>query len=87
MPSWASRALTAAPILAAAAFYVWNFADLFPLIEYRHWIDNPPQWRSTLQWLLDVALLHQWAPQQSRGLSFLVVRDFPRRLRPVDRLP
>ena len=76
MPSWASRALTAAPILAAAAFYVWNFADLFPLIEYRHWIDNPPQWRSTLQWFLDVALLHQWAPQQSRGLSFLVVGIF-----------
>jgi hypothetical protein len=30
----------AAPIAAAAAFYLWNFADLFPLIEYRQWIDD-----------------------------------------------
>ena len=30
----------AAPIAAAAAFYLWNFVDLFPLIEYREWIDG-----------------------------------------------
>ena len=76
MSNWSSRALVAAPLLAAAAFYAWNFSDLFLLIEYRHWIDNPPQWRATLEWFLDVALLHQWAALQSRGLSFLVAGIF-----------
>jgi hypothetical protein len=76
MSNWSSRALVAVSILAAATFYAWNFADLFPLIEYRQWIDNPVQWRSALEWFLDVALLHRWAAEQSRGLSLLVAGMF-----------
>jgi hypothetical protein len=75
MPRWTSRALTAAPILAAA-FYAWNFADLFPLIEYRQWIDNSVDWWPTLQWFFDLALLHRWTPEYSRAASLLVVWAF-----------
>ena len=76
MPNWASRALTAAPILAAAAFYVWNFADLFLLIEYRQWIDHSVDWWSALPWFLDVAVLHWWDPEPSRATSLLVAWVF-----------
>lgn len=76
MSNWSSRALVAAPMLAAAAFYAWNFADLFPLIEYRQWIDNSVDWWSGLQWFLDVALLHRSAPGFSRATSLLVAAAF-----------
>lgn len=76
MSNWSSRALVAAPMLAAAAFYGWNFADLFPLIEYRQWIDNSVDWWPALQWFLDVALLHRSAPGFSRATSLLVAAAF-----------
>ena len=76
MSNWSSRALVAVSILAAAAFYAWNFADLFLLIEYRQWIDNSVGWWPALQWFLDVALLHQSAPGFSRATSLLVAAAF-----------
>ena len=76
MSNWSSRALVAVSILAAAAFYAWNFADLFPLIEYRQWIDNSVDWWPALQWFLDVALLHRSAPGFSRATSLLVAAAF-----------
>ena len=76
MPHWTCRTLVAAPILAATAFYAWNFADLFPLIEYRQWIDHRPDWWAALQWFVDAALLHRWAPEYSRTASLLVAAAF-----------
>ena len=64
----------AAPIAAAAAFYVWNFVDLFPLIEYREWIDRA-ELESGLHFFYHNAIRHT-VIGFSRSTSFLAVALF-----------
>ena len=64
----------AAPVAAAAAFYLWNFSDLFPLIEYRQWIEDSDL-HAALHFFYRVAILHG-ETGFSRTTSFVAVALF-----------
>ena len=65
----------ATPIVAAAAFAAWHFLDLFPLVEYRHWIDNPDL-AGTLLWFFHVTVSHVQFSPSTRTTSHLAVSVF-----------
>ena len=71
-------AISAIPIVAAAVFYISNFFDLFPLIEYRQWLFPPIGLQDEFRWFYNVAILHSdWATTAfPRVTSFVGVGVF-----------